>query len=582
MAAAVDQPQAMPARTLGLSLPRVATWRQVGMLALIFGLGYYVLYPLALILINSFNVAKIGQPAVYGTDTWVQAWQTEGILRAIINTLLLAGCYQLISFPVAALIALVLARTNIPGSRRLEFLFWLSFFIPSLSTTLGWILLLDPHTGLINTWIAGLFRTQPGLFNIYSFWGIVWVHLMSHAVSFKVMLMTPAFRNMDTNLEEAGRMSGASNWSTFLRVTLPVMTPALVIVFMLGLVRLFESFEIEQLLGVPFGFYVYSTEIVQLVRGDPPQLAQAAALGSITLVLLAIAAPIQRRLTTKRSYAVVSGRMQPSKIDLGMWRWPIFAGVLLLCLSLTLLPVLSVVAASLMTRFGFFNLPQPWTLAHWQQAFTDSVFVLSVKNTLTVSFSVAIVGAILYSLVAYVIVRGKDLWGRGVLDLVAWVPSVIPGALAGLGLLWMFLTTPVFTPFYGSMVLLIAACLLTGTTLATQTFKATLLQLKTELEEAGRMSGASWLGTYVRVVLPLLGPTMIVVGTLLFLFSANATSSIIMLATSKTRTLSLLTLEFVRDGLREPAAVTTVIITIITASLALIARNLNKEAVSTR
>ena len=57
--------------------------------------------------------------------------------------------------------------------------------------------------------------------------------------------------------------------------------------------------------------------------------------------------------------------------------------------------------------------------------------------------------------------------GRGALDFVAWVPSIIPGALAGLGLLWMFLTTPIFKPFYGSIFLLIAACLLTGTTLAT-------------------------------------------------------------------------------------------------------------------
>jgi iron(III) transport system permease protein len=318
------------------------------------------------------------------------------------------------------------------------------------------------------------------------------------------------------------------------------------------------------------------------VRGDPPQLSQAAALGSVTLVLLAIAAPIQRRMTTRRSFAVIGGRMKPSVIDLGMWRWPLFAAMLLLCLTLTILPVLSVVVASLMTRFGFFNLVQPWTLAHWEQAFSDSVFTLSLRNTLTVSASVAVIGAIAYSLVAYVIVRARGLRGRGTLDLVAWVPSVIPGALAGLGLLWMFLTTPIFKPFYGSILLLIAACLLTGTTLATQTFKTTFLQLKIDLEEAGRMAGANWLRTYLRVVLPLMGPTMIVVGTLLFLFSANATSSIIMLATSRTRTLSLLTLEFVRDGLREPAAVTTVIITIITASLALIARTMNREAVSSR
>ncbi len=577
MAAALNPVRWAAARSIWLPAVRQLDLPQLGLLLLLLSLGYYVIYPLLLILINSFNVARIGQPPAYGLQNWIEAWSGSGILQALWNTLLVAAGYQLISFPLAALLALVLARTNIPGARRLEFMFWLSFFIPSLSATLGWILLLDPNTGLLNTYLFG-----RGAFTIYSFWGIVWVHLMSHAISFKVMLLTPAFRNMDATFEEAGRMAGASQWSTFLRVTLPLMTPSLVVVFMLGLVRLFESFEIELLLGVPFNFYVYSTKIVQLVRDEPPRLGQAAALGSITLVLLLIAAPLQRRLTTRRSFTTVSGRMQPALVDLGVWRWPVFAAVAFVVVALDVVPVASVLAASFMTRFGFFNLRQPWTLSHWQLALRDSVFRLSLTNTLLVALSVALLGAALYSLVAYVIVRGRVARGRGALDLVVWVPSIIPGALAGLGLLWMFLTTPVFKPFYGSIVLLIAACLLTGTTLATQTFKTTLLQLKAELEESARTAGASWLRTYFRIVLPLLGPTLVVVATLLFLFTANATSSIVMLATSRTRTLSLLTLEFVRDGLREPAAVTSVIITAITASLALVARRFGREAVGPR
>jgi iron(III) transport system permease protein len=111
-----------------------------------------------------------------------------------------------------------------------------------------------------------------------------------------------------------------------------------------------------------------------------------------------------------------------------------------------------------------------------------------------------------------------------------------------------------------------------GVTLAAQTIKATLLQLGSELEEGARTSGASWLTTYVRIVLPLLAPTLVVVATLKFLFAANATSSIILLATSDTRPLSLLTLDFVREGLRESAAVTTVIITTLTTGVALLAR----------
>jgi iron(III) transport system permease protein len=556
--------------------PTSGRWRlsraQLGMFALIAAFAFYLLYPLFLIVLNSFNTARIGQPPVYGTQAWVEAWRTPGLFQSLWNTIAVAFWYQLISFPIGVLLAWVLARTNIPGGRTLEFMFWLSFFIPTLSTTLGWMLLLDPRVGLLNRWAVDLFRLGEGPFNIYSFWGIVWVHLMAHSISLKVMLLTPAFRNMDAALEEASRMSGGTNWGTLLRVTLPVMTPALVIVFMLGIVRLFESFEIELLLGVPFGFYVYSTKIVNLVRDEPPQLAQATALGSVTLFLLLVAAPLQRWLTTRREYTTVTGRMRPALIDLGRWRWPVFGVVAFLAALLVIVPICSVITASLMTRFGFFNLAQPWTLMNWQRTLGDSVFTRSVVNTLLLAGISAIIGPLLFGIVAYIIVRARGVWGRGLLDLILWVPSVIPGALAGLGLLWMFLGTPIFNPLYGTIFLLIIASTMGGVTLATQTLKAAFLQLSRELEEGSRMSGAGWLGTYWRIVLPLMAPSLIVVGTLKFLFAASATSSIILLATSETRPLSLLTLDFVREGLREAAAVTTVLITALTTGVALLAR----------
>ena len=88
------------------------------------------------------------------------------------------------------------------------------------------------------------------------------------------------------------------------------------------------------------------------------------------------------------------------------------------------------------------------------------------------------------------------------------------------------------------------------------------------------MSGAGVLTAYWRVVLPLIAPTFVLVATLKFLFAANATASIVLLATSETRTLSLVTLDFVAEGLRESAAVITLIITALTAGIALVARAL--------
>ena len=108
---------------------------------------------------------------------------------------------------------------------------------------------------------------------------------------------------------------------------------------------------------------------------------------------------------------------------------------------------------------------------------------------LIVAVSAGVVGALSFSLIGYVLVRTK-LRGRGILDSICWLPSAIPGVLSGLGLLWMFLGTPVFRPFYGTIVLLVVAQVLGGITLATQILKANFVQLGKELEESSRMSGA--------------------------------------------------------------------------------------------
>lgn len=546
-------------------------WGLFLMILLIGSMGFYILYPLVLILINSFNIATIADPPVYGLQAWRDAFSDPAIWLSLWNTIKIAFWRNLLVFPIGVLIAWILARTNIPFSNGFEFFFWLSFMLPSLAVTFGWMLLLDPNTGLVNMWL----KEMPFLGNItldvYSFWGIIWVHFIS-GLDTKVILLTPAFRRMDAAMEEASRMSGASTLTTMFRVTLPVMTPAMVVVFLLGVIRLFESFETELLLGVPWGFYVYSTKIVDLARQEPPLVNQAAALGSIVMLLLAIIIPLQQRLIHRRQFTTVTGQFKPKLIDLGPWKYPVMAFLILIIFLAVGIPILSVLGGSFMVRFGFFNLPKTWTLEYWHMALTDPRLMLALKNTLIVAGSAALIGPILFSLIAYILVRTR-LPGRLILDAICWIPSASPGVLAGLGLLWMFLGTPFFRPFYGTLFLLMIALIMGGVTLSTQILKANFVQLGKELEEASRMSGAGFWTTYFKIVLPLMAQTMVLIGVLKFLFAARSASSIILLATSESRTLALLALDQIAAGYRETASITVLLVVFLTTGLALIARS---------
>src|SRR5438067_1536711 len=113
---------------------------------------------------------------------------------------------------------------------------------------------------------------------------------------------------LDGSLDEAGRMSGASQWQMLRRITLPLLAPAILTALLAGLIRSLEAFEIEQLLGTRAGIYVYATRIYDLINYEPPQFPQAMALSTAILGILFVLALLYQQATATRRYATVTGR----------------------------------------------------------------------------------------------------------------------------------------------------------------------------------------------------------------------------------------------------------------------------------
>ena len=543
------------------------------MAALLLCLGYFLIWPVILLLINSFNTANdwFVEPRSWGIRHWINAFQRPGLLTSLGNSLLIWTLTVTVSFPVGVSIAWLLARTKIPFSHTLEFLFWVSYMVPSLPTTIAWITLLDPDIGVINVALKNLFHLDQGPFNIFSVPGIIWANLMGHGISIKIMLLTPAFRNMDASFEEAARVGGAGNLRTLFKVTLPLMISPLMTVFALQLLRVFQSFETEYLLGMPFGFFVYSTKIFTLIRNQIPNYGEATVLASLTLLIIALIIPLQRWILSRRRYTTITGSFRPGLIDLGNWNYVAFGLIAFLLALLTVGPLAILVLGSFMQRIGYFVLG--FTLDHWRFVLTDPVFVKALRTTLVLSITAAICSPFLFSVLAYILVRTR-LPGRATLDFMIWGAGAIPGILAGLGLLWVFIGTPGLNFLFGTIWALIIVTLLQGKTTGVNIMKGVLVQVGADMEEAARVSGAGWLRTYVMIWLPILTPSLILLAVMNFVSAAGATSSIILLASRDTMTLSLMALELssVAISNREAASIISIFIIALTVSGALLVR----------
>ena len=539
--------------------------------------GFLVITPLFLLLLNSFDVGIPGKETVYGLDAWIRGYETRGIGKAVYNTFSLAITRSLIATVIGIFIAWLLARTDIPFKGGFEFLFWISYFLPALPVALGWILLLDPKFGLINEWLVSLPFIDEPPFDVYSYWGIIWVHLTATTIGIRVMLLAPAFRNLDAALEESSRIAGAGSMQTLVRIIVPIMMPPILIATILGLIRSLEAFEIELILGVPIGLEVFSTKIYSLVVNEPPDYSSAAALGSFFLIVLLILVGLQQYYLRGKEYTTVTGRgFSARPIPLGRWKWPAFTLVLIIVLTVTAIPTGFVFVGTFMQLFGYFHIADPWTLDNWRQVLSDPILIRSFWNTLKLGVGSALVGVLFCCLIAYVVAKTRYA-GRHLLDFLSWLPYSIPGILLGLALIWTFLLIHQVIPIYGTMLALIIAMGISRLPLGVQVIKAFLLQIGNELEESSRVCGGSWFYTFRRVLFPLLSPCLIVVGLLIFITAARDIGTVVLLATGKTRTLSLLMLDYTVGAELERATVVACMIVLMVIVGAVLARTLGGQ-----
>jgi iron(III) transport system permease protein len=220
-------------------------------------------------------------------------------------------------------------------------------------------------------------------------------------------------------------------------------------------------------------------------------------------------------VTDRSRHATVGGRYRGTALGLGRWRRPAFAAILGFALLTTLAPIAILLVFSFARKWGYYHIEHAWTTDNWTRVFTDRTFLSSLGNSLQLGVGTAIIGMAGFSILAYTIVRTRFVW-RGTIDVLTWFPSVLPGIILSLGLLDLYLGSPIFRPLYNSILGMVIATFIGCMTIGVQVIKTNLMQLGVELEESARISGASWWQAHRAVILPLTMPSVLLCGTISF------------------------------------------------------------------
>ena len=514
-------------------------------------------YPMAMLVYGSLSTAPPGEIGHFSLDGY-RAMLSGPNALTLLNTVGLSLVKTVLSMALALFLAWIVARTDTPGRGTLEMLITLPFYIPPILTAVAWGMLATPRGGLINLAWSGLTGSRAPLVNVYSYGGVVW-HMMQYSTPFLFLLIVGAFKSMDPALEDSSRMSGASTWTTFRRVTLGLMLPITTSAFILSFIRGVESFESALVFGTPAGIEVITTQIYHLIhhvsRPDYPQ-ATALALGMMALMFGLLA--WQWRLLAGRSFFTVTGKgYTPGVTRLGRWRWATFAFCVLFVLVTVALPIGQLAVGSFFKYFGFYRASM-LTLEHYQAAWQNRLAWRALGNTLLLGLAGATATMLLGAVAAYVIVRTRMRIGRAV-QVLTWLPWMMPGMVLGIGLLWAYALLPGPVHLYGTLWALLLAYVALGTPLAVQTMSGAFAQLATDLEECSRVHGAAWWTTFRRILLALAWPAFAVGWILVFFLVLRELSASILLYSVGNEVLPVVVMRLWSEGKAEQVCVISLV-----------------------
>ncbi len=534
-------------RRLDLSLPVLA-----GVVVL---LAAMIVLPVGWLFVYAFS-DKTGHPTL---DNFVTLFTDSSFVEPLITTLTMSVSVSVICCLVAAPLGWLAARTDMPLSRTLRTLVMASLVTPPFVGAIAWEMLAAPNSGLLNKAWRYVTGAEDPLFDIYSLEGLIFV-MACYTFPYVFILIANALDRMPGELEDASSMLGAKTWQTARRITIPLALPVILAGALIAFLQVLNQFGAPAILAIPAGFHTLTTKIWSLFQFPPK--SELASASSLPLLLLTVALlRLQSVALGRRGYAVLGGKYgAPRLIRLGFLRIP----AAVLAMGVLALPLFLPYAALLNTAFSpvssEFVTPATATWQNVRFTFTElSSTMPALKNTFILAVSSATLGGLLALLIAYIVAR-QAVRGHRVLAFLATSPLAIPGIVLGVGLFLSYSQT-----LYGTLWILLIAFITIELPASYQQLGSAFHAVHPELEEAGRMLGASRLRTLYDITAPLLRTAAIATWCFIFVAVIRELSAAAVLFTSETKVLSVLIFDLKESGDVGAIAVISLTMVVLTA-----------------
>ena len=250
----------------------------------------YLFIPIGIVILFSFN-DPAGRYNItwegFTLDHWLHPFRVGGLQDALVNSLLIAAISTVLAVLMGTFMALALVRYRFFGRGPLDFFVFLPLATPEV---------------VLGAALLGLFITM-GLAT--GFATIVIAHTMFN-IAYVVVTIRARLQGMDLHIEEAAADLGANEWTTFRKITLPLIAPGVAAASLLAFALSVDDFVISNFTAgqtVTFPIFIWGAAR----QGVPPQVnVLATLLLVVVLVLMALNVMVQRRRATLEARTAVA------------------------------------------------------------------------------------------------------------------------------------------------------------------------------------------------------------------------------------------------------------------------------------
>jgi multiple sugar transport system permease protein len=244
---ALTSPSARVRSTGPLSRPSVreAAWGFVFIGPWLIGLVLFTAGPMIASLVMSFTNFDLVHPDAVrfvGVDNYARMAGDSSVIGSVIATLKFAAITIPVTMVASLGFALLLNHPSLPAKGPLRALVYMPVMIPLVASTLVWIGFLNTDTGWLNAILGAVGLPRPDWINsqawIYPALSIIGLWSIGNFMVINIA----GLQAVPTELYEAARIDGAGAWTSFRRITIPLMSPVLLYNLVIVLIGTFQYF----------------------------------------------------------------------------------------------------------------------------------------------------------------------------------------------------------------------------------------------------------------------------------------------------------------------------------------------------